>query len=144
MRFFRKYLILHVYPPTRELINQYLKTAPELERYVDGPNSLKLTYLSEIISHKKYFEVFKKSKEEDLIVFCSEIEVWESKFDTEFWEARKKLEVSEKQAGGYESYGKNNHHWAFKNIVNNFISNFCWKIGFYLTYYGRFSPVFFI
>jgi hypothetical protein len=66
LRLTRKRNVLFVYPALRPQIAKALESTPEIERYVDPPNSYRLTYAGEVNQHHRSFEILKTLSEEQL------------------------------------------------------------------------------
>ncbi len=120
LRITRKLLILAVYPNVRKDISDYLKTAPEIIRFVQKPTTLDATYNVELVVHRRQFMELLTNSEEQLDKQYEELSPAEEKIDGLFMEAYKKLSSdNEKQIGGFEWYGYKGRHFAFKNIMMN-------------------------
>jgi hypothetical protein len=55
--------------------------------------------------------------DEQLSAHLAELLKIEARIESDFWAARSKLPDSEKQIGGFESYGVGGKHYAFKNML---------------------------
>jgi hypothetical protein len=106
-----------VYPALRPQIAKVLESAPEIERYVCPPNSYRLTYAGEVDQHHRSFEILKTLSEEQLAALLKLFLDAEIKINDDFWQARGKLSDSEKQLLGFECYGDDGRHYAFKGIL---------------------------
>jgi hypothetical protein len=120
LRIFRKIFIINFYPKLREKIEDYIKNAPEIIRFIQKPNALDLTYETELIMHKNYFKELLSKTEEELDKQYIELDIFEKKLDLSFSEAYKNLKREEKQFMGFEYYGKNGVQYSFKIILTNY------------------------
>lgn len=118
LRLTRKRNVLFVYPGLRPQISKVLESTPEIERYVAPPNSNSLTYAGEVDQHHRNFEILKALSEEQLASFLKLFLDAEAKINDDFWQARGKLSDSEKQLLGFECYGDDGRHYAFKGIIS--------------------------
>ncbi|HWZ52769.1 MAG TPA: hypothetical protein VNW54_15025 [Granulicella sp.] len=119
LRLTRKRNVLFVYPALRPKIAKALELTPEIERYVDPPNSYSLTCAGEVNQHHRSFEILKTLPKEQLASLLTLFLDAEAKINDEFWNARKSLADTEKQILGFEIYGDNGRHYAFKGILGN-------------------------
>jgi len=120
LRVVRKVSIISLYPLLRDKIENQLKTAPELERFVGPLSALDLNYDTELALHNLKLTELRSLANEQLEKELVEILKTEKAMDDEFIAARAKLSGSESQIGGFEYYGVNGKHYAFKNIIKNF------------------------
>lgn len=119
LRLARKRNVLFLYPALRPQIAKVLESTPEIERSVDPPNSYSLTYAAEVGQHRRSFELLTTVPEEQLSSLLAEALDAEAKINDHFWDARKNLTDTEKQMLGFEIYGDEGRHYAFKGIVGN-------------------------
>ncbi len=119
LRLTRKRNVLFVYPALRPQIAKVLESTPEIERYVDPPNSYRLTYAGEVDQHHRSFEILKNMPEEQLASLLKLFLEAEAKINGDFWQARKNLPDTERQVLGFEIYGDGGRHYAFKGILGN-------------------------
>ena len=119
LRLARKRNVLFLYPALRPQIAKVLESTPEIERSVDPPNSYSLTYAAEVGQHRRSFELLTTLPEEQLSSLLAEALDAEAKINDHFWDARKNLTDTEKQMLGFEIYGDEGRHYAFKGIVGN-------------------------
>lgn len=120
LRVIRKVSILSRYPHLRNKIENQLKTAPALERFVGPLSALDVNYDAELALHNLKLTELRSLTNEQLEKELAEILETEKAMDDEFVAARAKLSGSESQIGGFEYYGVNGKHDAFKNIIENF------------------------
>jgi hypothetical protein len=119
LRLARKQNVLFLYPTLRPQIAKVLESAPEIERFVDPPNSYSLTYAAEVGQHHRSFEILATLPEEQLSSLLTQALDAEAKINDDFWDARKNLADAEKQMLGFEIYGDEGRHYAFKGILGN-------------------------
>jgi hypothetical protein len=124
LRFTRKRNVLAVYPILRPQIAKALESAPEIERFVDPPNSYSLTYAGEVDQHHRTFAILKTLSEEQLGPLLKLFLEAEEKMNGDFQIARKNLPNTEKQLLGFEIYGEGGNHYAFKGILSNLAIKF--------------------
>ena len=67
LRLARKQNVLFLYPALRLQIAKVLESTPEIERFVDPPNSYSLTYVAEVAQHHRSFEILTTLPEEQLL-----------------------------------------------------------------------------
>jgi hypothetical protein len=120
LRFIRKKAILSLYPEMRKQIVKELETAPEMVREVKPPTAFERIYPFELEMHHRMFEQIRQLPADTLRQTLAGLLSSEEAIDTQFWDAREKLSNSEKQIGGFESYGAGGRHWSFKNMLHNF------------------------
>ncbi len=119
LRLTRKRNVLFVYPALRSRIATALESAPELERYVDPPNSYSLTFTGEVEQHHRSFEELKNMPEDHLASLLKLLLDTEAKLNEDFWKARGSLSPSETQLLGFEIYGDGGRHYAIKGVLKN-------------------------
>lgn len=119
LRLARKQNVLFFYPALRPQIAKVLESTPEIERFVDPPNSYSLTYASEVGQHHRSFEILTTLPEEQLSSLLTQALDAEAKINDDFWDARGNLTDAEKQMLGFEIYGDEGRHYAFKGILGN-------------------------
>lgn len=119
LRLARKQNVLFLYPVLRPKIAKVLESAPEIERFVDPPNSYSLTYAAEVGQHHRSFEILRTLPEEQLSSLLTQALDAEARINDDFWDARKNLTDAEKQTLGFEIYGDEGRHYAFKGILGN-------------------------
>ena len=119
LRLDRKKNVLFLYPALRPQIAKVLESTPEIERFVDPPNSYSLTYAAEVGQHHRSFEILTTLPEEQLSSLLTQALDAEAKINDDFWDARKNLTDAEKQMLGFEIYGDEGRHYAFKGILGN-------------------------
>jgi len=120
LRLVRKGNVLRAYPQLGDEISDALQSAPELIRFVNPPSAFTVTYGTEVAQHHLTFERLKQlsyAEQEKLLGMLMPIE---DRMEDEFWKARKKLSGSEVQLLGFEIYGKNARHYAFRGILHNY------------------------
>lgn len=103
-----------MYPALRSQIAKVLESTPEIERYVSPPNSYSLTYAGEVDRHHRSFEILKNLPEEQLASLLRVFMDAEAKINADFWQARNNLPDTERQILGFEIYGDDGRHYAFK------------------------------
>lgn len=119
LRVVRKVSIISPYPLLRDKIENHLKTAPELGRYLGPLSDLDLNYDTELALHNLKLTELRSLTNEQLEKELAEILKTEKAIDDEFIAARA-LSGSEAQTGGFEYYGVNGKHHAFKKIIRDF------------------------
>lgn len=119
LRLIRKILVISVYPEIRNKIDESLVSAPEIIKYIDTPNSLKVTFPIELELHHKFYNKILNQTEKQLDNDYNVYHKLDAEIDVAFREAYKKLNGSEHQIGGFEQYGHGNKHYAFRNILTN-------------------------
>jgi hypothetical protein len=119
LRVARKILIISTYPKLRERLEQELKLAPEMTRFVLPPTALDLSYGDEAAFHGLWFEKIKLLQRTRLEQLLDAFLRIEASIEVDFSAARSRLRGGERQIGGFEYYGLNGKHYAFKNIMKN-------------------------
>ncbi|HEV2173124.1 MAG TPA: hypothetical protein VGR71_06135 [Nitrospira sp.] len=119
LRVTHKISVLNVYPPLRERLQQELRTASELVRFVNPPTAVSMLYPIELMQNRRMFAEIQNCSEEQLRAKLSELLAVEEKIDADFEAVRSKLPDSEVQMAGFESYGVGGKHYAFKTIPAN-------------------------
>ncbi len=119
LRLARKQNVVFLYPALRPQIAKVLESTPEIERFVDPPNSYSLTYAVEVGQHHRGFEILTTLPEEQLSSLLTSALDAEAKINDDFLDARGKLTDAEKQMLGFEIYGDKGRHYAFKGILGN-------------------------
>ncbi len=119
LRVTRKSLIIAAYPKLRERIRHDLDIAPELVRFILPPTALDLSYASEILFNGACFERIKGLPVIELQRLLDALLKIEQAIEEDYKTARSRLSNDEKQIGGFEYYGVNGKHYAFKNIMRN-------------------------
>lgn len=119
LRLVRKRNVLFLYPALRPQIAKALESTPEIERFANPPNSYSLTYAAEVDQHHRNFETLATLREEQLSTLLRQALDAEAKINDDFWNARKNLADAEKQVLGFEIYGDEGRHYAFKGILGN-------------------------
>lgn len=118
LRVFRKLAVLSLYPDLHQRISTFLETAPEMVRFVRPPTVFEHVYPFEIDLHDRLFSKLKGFDESQLTRWIDELLATEQTIDSEFAEARSKLSDSERQIGGFETYGAGGTHYSFRNILH--------------------------
>jgi hypothetical protein len=119
LRLMRKRNVLFLYPELRPHVEKALDTSPEIVRYVDPPNPLSLSYEAEVNQHHRSFVILKTLSEEQLAPLLKIFLQQEAEINAEFWKARGKLSASERELGGFETYGEGGRHYVFPGILKN-------------------------
>jgi len=119
LRLTRKQFIIRLYPKLRMEIMAELKNAPEIIKFVDAPSTLDATLPIEVLLHERQFRQLKDMDGSSLVRLNTELLIVEKNIETQFQEAYKNLLENESQIGGYEWYGYNGKHYAFRNILIN-------------------------
>jgi len=117
LRITRKLLIIKAYPSFREEIKAYLENVPELIKFVHTPSALKETYFEEILFNSVHFRQLLTFDSKKLENLRRELEKVESQIETHFQLARQSMTIDEIQHGGFEFYGLDRKHSAFRNIM---------------------------
>ena len=104
-------------------IAKVLESTPEIERFVDPPDSYSLTYVAEVAQHHRSFEILTTLPEEQLSSLLTQALDAEAKINDDFSDARKNLTDTEKQMLGFEIYGDEGRHYAFKGNIGTWRSN---------------------
>ncbi len=120
LRLTRKISILSLYPDLRTMIDNSLRSAHELIRFVQPPTALQMSYVAEVDMHWAMFQQIKLLPEEALRPLLESLLGTEASIDQDFKLARSRLADSERQIGGFEYYGVDGKHYAFRNILHNF------------------------
>lgn len=121
LRLYRKSNVISVYPEKRKEINEYLKTAPELERFVNKPNALIQTYSTELLVHHNFFELIVNQTDIELIEFIKLYEEIEKSTEKLYKEAESKLNENERElGGGFAYFGVGNKIWSLPNILKDY------------------------
>lgn len=94
-----------------------MASAPELIRFVRPPTALDLMYPIEILHNQQMFERISVMSESQLRTVLPELLKTEARVEENFRTARAQLSNFEKQIGGFEGYGIDGKHYAFKNIL---------------------------
>jgi hypothetical protein len=123
LRFTRKFFTLALYPRFREEIAKELASAPELERYVDPPNSLSRTLEMEIRAHDDFFLKISAAGDADLQNWLTTLLERERGLEARYVEARAQLHESEQQLLGFECYGEGGRHYAFGGLFKSMFPN---------------------
>jgi hypothetical protein len=118
LRVFRKLAVLSLYPDLRRQIESYLETAPEMVRFVQRPTAFEHIYPFEVELHDRLFSKLKGFSEPELGRWLNDLLRIEQKIETAFVEARAKLSDSERQMRGFETYGADGSHYAFRNMLH--------------------------
>lgn len=119
LRLTRKQMIINLYPKLRDKIEKELEVAPEIIRFVERPSTLNAALLIENLLHEEQFKILRTMDELSLISLNNQMLEIEKKIEPQFEKAYKELSATETQIGGYEWYGYNGKHYAFKNILIN-------------------------
>jgi hypothetical protein len=117
LRLTRKISVLSFYQPLRQRLQQELATAPELIRFVRPPTAFDLMYPVEILQNRQMFERIRVLPEAQLRDQLTALLKTEAGIESDFRTARANLPGSERQIGGFETYGVGGKHYAFKNIL---------------------------
>jgi hypothetical protein len=117
LRLTRKISVLSLYPPLRQRLKRELATAPEMIRFVRPPTALDLMYPVELSQNREMFEKITALTDVQLRDYLTELLKAEARIEADFRTARANLSVSERQYGGFETYGVGGKHYAFKNIL---------------------------
>lgn len=121
LRVVRKMIMIHVNPTLRSKIDEQLKFAPEIVRFVEKPSALNYTYSNELIIHDKYFGVLKQIPENELILLIPNLEKLEFILEADYQIAQKEQRDDEREVGGgFDVYGVGNKIWSLKNIAINY------------------------
>jgi len=120
LRYVRKCAISKTYPEIRVKIDRQLASAPEIERYVHVPTALSATYGEEVMLHQRMFQIFKKLPVATLEELLVSVNAHEAEIEIEFKKAHASLTAMEKHIGGFEWYGLEGKHYAFKNMMENY------------------------
>jgi hypothetical protein len=119
LRVTRKISVLNVYPPLRDRLQQELKSASELVRFVNPPTAYSMLYPIELDQNRRIFAEIRGWSDERLRATLAELLKTEEKIETDFQTARSKLSDAERQMAGFEGYGLGGKHYAFKTMPPN-------------------------
>lgn len=117
LRINRKGLIANIYPRLRDKITASLTTAPEVIRFALPPTAFMSTIGAELATHERIFEQLKSLAPDALLRSLPVLAKVEEDLDPEFRKARDILPNSEKQIGGFETYGVGGKHWRFAGLL---------------------------
>lgn len=121
LRLVRKSYVVRLYPEKRKEIKNYLKTAPELEKFVHKPNALSQTYSDELLSHYNSFQKLLTLSNEKLMEDIQIYEDCEKCIEKTFKEAESKLSDHEREiGGGFAYFGDGGKIWSLPNILKNY------------------------
>jgi hypothetical protein len=120
LRLTRKISILSLYPDLRTMIADSLQSAHELIRFAQAPTALQMSYAAEVQMHWAMFQQLKMLPEQNLRPLLDSLLATEASMEQDFNLARSKLTDSEREIGGFEYYGIDGRHYAFRNIMHNF------------------------
>lgn len=121
LRVVRKMTMIHVHPTLRSKIDEQLKCAPEIVRFVEKPSVLNYTYSNELIIHDNYFGLLKQLSENELVLLIPNLEKLESILEADYQIAQKEQRDDEREiGGGFDVYGVGNKIWSLKNIAINY------------------------
>ena len=120
LRVVRKIIMIHVHPTLRSKIDEQLKCAPEIIRFVEKPSVLNYTYSDELRIHDNYFGLLKQLSENELVLLIPNLEKLESILEEDYQKAKKEQRDHEREVGGgFDMYGVGNKIWGLKNIAIN-------------------------
>lgn len=119
LRLLRKATVVSLYPALREIIRKKLQFAPELTRFVRPPTAFDLSYASELEFHWNTFQKLKTLSVSELRQVLDGLLSAEASIEEDFKKACSKLSDGERQIGGFEHYGVDGKHYAFRNIMHN-------------------------
>jgi hypothetical protein len=105
LRVSRKVLVVEAYPMLRDALALKLQTAPELTRYVRPPTALGTSWTMEVLHNGRVRGLISTLSQEALRSRLQELLAVEASIDTQFFEARSRLPMSEREIGGFEEYG---------------------------------------
>ncbi len=120
LRVIRKLLIIGEYPKIRQVLSEYLRSLPEIDRFVNPPTPLYYTYPIELILHDHYFKILKNMTSEELELLTQKLLKEEAEIEQAFTEAWESLPGNEKEINGFESYGLGDKMYTLGNIAKNF------------------------
>lgn len=120
LRINRKVFTIYFYPNLRKNIEEKLRDAPEITKYVYPPSVLDYTFEKEIQLHHETWLNTKDLEIEKITELIKLLEDIEVKIEDDFKEAEKKLTDKEKLIGGFETYRENRTIFTFKNIQNHY------------------------
>jgi hypothetical protein len=120
LRVIRKTAVVAVYPQVTERITKALESSPEVVRFVQPPTAIDMSYPVEVALHHGAFEKLKALSRDQLEELLKGFLAAEASSEKEFTEARSRLADSERWIGGFEYYGVDGRHYAFKNILKHF------------------------
>ena len=118
LRVVRKLSVLSQHPPLRGKIENQMKSAPELERFVGALSALDAN--DELALHSLKLTELRSLTNERLEEELANILKIEKAMDDDFVAARENVSGSDTQIGGFEYYGVNGRHEAFKTIIRDF------------------------
>lgn len=120
LRSIRKIILIHIHPKLRDKINESLKSAPEIIKYVDKPLASNYTYKDELIFHDNNFNFLKTLTEDKLNLIILELEKIENILEEDYKLAQKNIPDDENDLlGGFATLGIGNKIWSLKNIATN-------------------------
>lgn len=120
LRCIRKTILIHIHPKIRENINTFLKSAPEIIKFVDKPLASNYTYRNELALHDQYFFFLKSLPEIKLDLLIQELEKFEKILDESYLTFEIQIPDDERELGrGFDVYGTGNKIWSLKNIAVN-------------------------
>lgn len=120
LRLVRKISVVRLYQPIRTTIARNLQFAPELDRYVQPPTGLSLSYPVELELHHRAFRSLRSLPEPELRRLLDSFLKAEAEIDEDFKAASSELLGSERQlGGGFAYYGVGGKHYSFRNILHN-------------------------
>ncbi|WP_417327881.1 hypothetical protein [Halarcobacter sp.] len=120
LRCIRKIILIHIHPKLRNKINESLKSAPEIIRFVNKPLASNYTYSDELIFHDNYFKFLKNLTEDKLNSIILELEKIENILEEDYELAQKNIPDEERDLlGGFATLGIGNKIWSLKNIATN-------------------------
>ena len=120
LRVVRKISIISRYPALRGKIENQVKAAPVLERFMGSLSARDLSDDTELALHNLKFAELGSLTPKQLEKELSEILKTEKVMEDEFAAAHAMSAGSAPRAGGFEHYGVNGRHRAFKNIIRDF------------------------
>lgn len=120
LRCIRKIILIHIHPKLRNKINESLKSAPEIIRFVNKPLASNYTYKDELIFHDNYFNFLKTLTENELNLIILELEKIENILEEDYKLVQKNIPDEERDLlGGFANLGIGNKIWSLKNIATN-------------------------
>jgi hypothetical protein len=120
LRLTRKVSVISFYPPLRRHLKTHLASAPELIRLVRPPTALDVMYPFEIQQNRQAFERIQRFSDSELRGELANLLNKEAALEGDFRKAYNALPNSEKEIGGFATYGIGGKHYAFKNILINY------------------------